>query len=161
MAKNFAKLNSEIETIILRNNVSTLEVKKILNIIQGNDSDTEESITNFFNDGSQYIEYWLDEQNNPRERTAYLNGYYVPSLNKFTNVKEFDSWRLDPTSLLFGPREPWPLIDESLTDNNNYVLIWEEDNQRLIRKKIDENLTLTMPEQTQLYNTVDKTWSDI
>ena len=28
LCENFAKLNSEIETIILRNNVSTLEVKK-------------------------------------------------------------------------------------------------------------------------------------
>lgn len=159
MAKNFAKIDNSDTTISLRDNTSTVIGKKVLNIVVGHDSDTEDSVASFHNDGHVYKEYFMEQESNPRGKPAFIGGYYVPASDKFTNMNVFeDSWKLDGTDYIFGPPEPWPLIDEALTDGNTYSVMWEENPNRLIRKQIDAEGSIITPEVVQVYNTSNSTW---
>ena len=165
MAKYFAKLDNSDTTITLRDSTSTLIGKKVLNIVLGNDEDTESSVTSFHNDGHSYIEYYLDEESNPRGKAAFVDGYYIQSTNAFTNNNSFESsWKLDGTDYIFGPPQPWPMIDIALTtdtDGNEYNVEWEESpSLRLIRKKLDAEGSIITPEVVQVYNTSNSTWED-
>jgi len=159
MAKHFAKLDNSDSTIDLRDNSSTVVGKKVLNIVEGHDTDDEASIATFMNDGHAYKEYWTEDVDNPRGKGAFIDGYYIPSLDKFTNVNTSpNTWKLDGTDLIYGPPEPWPLIDFDLTDNDTYYVIWEENPNRMIRKQIDADGNIITPEVVQVYNTTTQTW---
>jgi hypothetical protein len=161
MAKYFAKLSSKIDNILLRDGSTTLQGYKVEDIKLANDSDTPESVKAFHNNDAEYEEYFEGENNNPKGKSAFIGGYYIPSLNKFTNVNTFPSWKLDSTDLIYGPSEPWPLIDSSMTENDQYIVIWDEDNLRLTRARLNEDLSVVEPKQIQVYNTSTTTWENL
>jgi hypothetical protein len=161
MAKYFAKLSSEIDNILLRDGSTTIQGYKVEDLKLAQDLDTPESIKAFHNNDAEYEEYFEGENNNPKGKPAFIEGYYIPSLNKFTNRNSFPSWKLDLTDLIYGPPEPWPLIDISMTENDQYVIIWDEDNLRLTRAKLNEDFSVIEPKQIQVYNTSTTTWEDL
>ena len=147
---NFSKLDGADTVIELRDGSSVVG-RKVLNTVYSEEHD-ETTIQSFMNDGFTYKQY-------DTESPAFINGYYIPSLNKNTNQNIFiDSWKLDGTDLIFGPPEPWPLIDYALTNNGEYVVIWEENPNRMIRKKINSDGSFVTPEVVQVYNTTNQTW---
>ena len=149
---NFSKLDGANTSIELRDG-SSLEGRKVLNTVYSEQHD-ETTIQSFMNDGFTYKQY-------DTESPAFIDGYYIPSLNKNTNHNIFiNSWKLDGTDLIFGPPEPWPLIDYALTNNGEYVVIWEENPNRMIRKKINSDGSFVTPEVVQVYNTTDQTWGE-
>ena len=161
MAKYFAKLSNKLENILLRDSSSTLQGYLVEDLKLAHDSDTSESIKAFHNNDAEYEEYFEEENNNPKGKPAFIGSYYIPSLNKFTVRNSFPSWKLDSTHLIYGPPEPWPLIDISMAENDQYIIIWDEDNLRLTRAKLNEDLSRVEPEQLQVYNTSTSTWENL
>tara|TARA_Y100001937_G_scaffold41345_1_gene58626 strand:- start:9601 stop:10071 length:471 start_codon:yes stop_codon:yes gene_type:complete len=155
MAKLFAKLANSETTLPLRDSGS-ISGKEVLNSVLFDDDATVESVQTFQNDGHTYVE--------GEEGKFWIAGFYIPSRSKFTTLNSYpNTWKLDDTDLIYGPPEPWPLIDQSMqTDDsgNEYEVIWEEDPMRLIRKQIDSEGDIITPEVIQVYNTSSNTWEN-
>jgi len=155
MAKIFVKIDNSETTLPLRD-TGSITGKQVLNSVLFEDDATVEFVESFQNDGHSYIE--------AEEGKHWINGFYIPAMSKFTNHNSYpNTWKLDGTTLIYGPPEPWPMIDQSLSTDesgNEYDVIWEEDPMRLIRKQIDSEGNVITPEVVQVYNTSSNTWEN-
>jgi hypothetical protein len=163
MAKYFAKLNSEVETISLSNG-ENVSAYKVMDIKFAHDSDTSESIKLFHNNDADYIEYFMELENNPKQRPAFVNGYYISSVDKFTDTKIFNSWVVSNIDYLYEPPSPWPRLSDDFVISNsegNWWPVWNEENVRMIRWKTGEDGLVINPKITQVYNPTTNEWSDL
>jgi|TARA_R100000482_G_C5100535_1_gene135404 hypothetical protein len=155
MAKIFVKIDNSETTLPLRD-TGSITGKQVLNSVLFDDDATVEFVESFQNDGHSYVEAVEGEH--------MINGFYIPAMSKFTNHNSYpNTWKLDGTTLIYGPPEPWPMIDQSLSTDesgNEYDVIWEEDPMRLIRKQIDSEGDVITPEVVQVYNTSSNTWEN-
>tara|TARA_R100001244_G_scaffold91865_1_gene69453 strand:- start:197 stop:688 length:492 start_codon:yes stop_codon:yes gene_type:complete len=163
MAKYFAKLNSEVETISLSNG-ENISAYKVTDIKLAHDTDTSESVKLFHSNDADYVEYFMEVENNPKQRSAFVGGYYISSVDKFTDTKILNSWVVSNIDYLYEAPSPWPRLDDdfvAIHEEGNWVLSWDEENIRLTRLKTDENDLVIDPKITQLYDPVTKEWSDL
>jgi hypothetical protein len=96
----------------------------------------------FLGDSNHFIEYNLD---GTLRNEAIIGGYYLPSVELFTNEKEGESWTFNSSTNQYDPPNPEPTLTAEQV-SNNLKYIWNEDNYRagesgwiLIKKNTPEN----------------------
>jgi hypothetical protein len=163
MTKYFAKLDSKVENLYLKNGNIPLQGYKVIDIKVGHNEDNISSIKSFHNNDAEYVEYFMDEENNLKERPAFVGGYYLPSLDKFTDLRLFNSFVLNNTNFNFVTPLPWPDIDNDfvlLHTNNEWLVSWDNTNLQVQRWKKDENEKVIEPKVIQVYNVETNTWNN-
>lgn len=75
---------------------------------------------------------WIQTSVNFRKQMASIGFSYDPIKDIFISPKPYSSWILDSNNDWQPPIE-WPTI-KTYGENNNYILLWDDDNQKWLGK---------------------------
>lgn len=151
MAKFFAKLSSETTTV--GNNHTGYEV---LDTCTFDDSATETSVAEFYNDGFTYKEYKVDTPEF-RKRAAFINGHYLSDVDAFTNFQLFNSFVFNETEYWW--EEP---ISPPTIDSSTHILHWDEPGVRWLRSEYQEGtIILKDPRVVEEWVPASSSWISV